>query len=143
MVWAGMGIPHRLIDELPVLPHNYFWTDDSRSLGNDSSPSGLGLGDGLQEEGRGQQVLEVRVLSVGSGDVGQEDGLYKLAWPALRVCLGTYLDDTTSSPHGGDTGVVEGPVVGLGSLSHEHEALGVRDDLRGVKGLLKVAANVS
>lgn len=82
---------------------------DLRGLSNDSPPSWLSLSDGLQEEGGGQQVLEFWVLSVGSGDVGQEDGL----------------DDTSSSPHSSDTGVVEGPVVGLGSLSHEHESLSV------------------
>jgi hypothetical protein len=50
----------------------------------------------------------------------------------------TYLDDTSSSPHGSDTGVVKGPVVGLGSLPHEHETLSVRHDLGSVKSLLEV-----
>lgn len=47
-------------------------------------------------------------------------------------------DDATSSPHEGDAGVVEVPLVLLCGLAHEHEALGVRDDLRGVQGLLEV-----
>lgn len=92
-------------------------------LSDDSPPAGLGLFEGLGEEGSKEKVLELGVLSVGSGDVRKEDGL----------------DDTATSPHSSDTGVVQVPVVNLGSFTHEHEALGVRDDLRGVKSLLKVA----
>lgn len=91
-------------------------------LSNDSSPSSLGTGNGLEEEGADEQVLEFGVLSVGGGNVGQEDRL----------------DDTSTSPHGSDTGVVEGPVVDLGGLSHEHESLSVRDDLGSVKSLFEV-----
>ena len=50
----------------------------------------------------------------------------------------THLDDATTSPHGGDTGIVQSPVIDLGSLTHEHKALRVRDDLRSVKSLLEV-----
>ena len=91
-------------------------------LGNDSPPSWLSLGDGLEEEGGNEQVLELLVLSVGGGNVGKEDRL----------------DDTSTSPHGSDTGVVKGPSVDLGSLTHEHESLGVRNDFRSVKSLLQV-----
>ena len=91
-------------------------------LSNDSSPSWLGTSNSLGEEGAGEQVLELGVLSVGGGDVGKEDRL----------------DDASTSPHGGDTSVVEGPAVDLGGLSHEHESLSVRDDLGSVKGLLEV-----
>lgn len=91
-------------------------------LSDDSPPAGLGLFEGLGEEGSKEEVLEFGVLSVGSGDVRKEDGL----------------DDTATSPHSSDTGVVQVPVVNLGSFTHEHEALGVRDDLGGVKSLLKV-----
>ena len=111
-MWAGMGIPHRLF----VSDDQAEDKNDIRSLGNDSPPTGLSIGNGLQEEGRNKQVLQLGVLSVGSGDVGQENGL----------------DDTSSSPHGSDTGVVQGPVVGLGSLPHEHETLSVRHDLGSV-----------
>ena len=93
-----------------------------RSLGVDATPSGLGVGDGLGEEGAQEQVLQVGLLTVGRGDVGKEDRL----------------DDAATAPHGSDTGVVEGPVVVNGGLAHEHEALGVRDDLGGVKTLLEV-----
>ena len=48
------------------------------------------------------------------------------------------LDNATTTPHGSDTGVVQVPAVHLGGLAHEHEALGVRDDLGSVKSLLKV-----
>ena len=92
-------------------------------LGNDAPPSGLSLGNGLQEEGRGEQVFELGVFTVRGGNVAQKDRL----------------DDAPTAPHGGDTGIVEVPVVDLGGLAHEHKALGVRDDLGGVKGLLKVA----
>lgn len=92
------------------------------SLGHGRSPRGVGLLDGVLEEVVEQQVLEVGVLSVSLGDVSKENGS----------------DDATTSPHEGDTGVVELPAVGLGGLSDEHEALGVRDDLGGVKGLLEL-----
>lgn len=92
-------------------------------LSDDSPPSGRSLLDGRLEEVIEQQRLELLVLLEGGGDVGQEDRL----------------DDTTSSPHLGDTGVVQVPTVLLSGLTHEHESLGVRDDLGGVKGLLKVA----
>lgn len=100
------------------------WDGDTPEgrLSDNSSPSGLGLGDGLEEEGADEQVFELRVLSVGGGNVGKEDRL----------------DDTSTSPHGSDTSVVEGPVVDLGGLSHEHESLSIRDDLGGVKSLFEV-----
>lgn len=59
---------------------------------------------------------------------------------SLDLVSKTHLDDTSSSPHGSNTGVVEGPVVGLGSLPHEHETLSVRHDLGSVKSLLEIAA---
>jgi hypothetical protein len=54
-------------------------------LGNDAPPSGLSLGNSLQEEGAGEQVLELRVLAVGRGDVGKEDRLNVLAVQARRL----------------------------------------------------------
>lgn len=48
------------------------------------------------------------------------------------------LDDATTSPHLGDTTVVQVPSVFLGGFSEQDESLGVRDDLGGVKGLLEV-----
>jgi hypothetical protein len=92
-------------------------------LSDNSPPSGRSLLDSRLEEVVEQQGLELVVLLEGGGDVGQEDRL----------------DDTTTSPHLGDTGVVQVPTVLLSGLTHEHESLGVRDDLGGVKGLLKVA----
>lgn len=44
-------------------------------LGDDAAPSGLGLGNGLEEEGGDEEVLEVGVLAVGGSDVREEDGL--------------------------------------------------------------------
>jgi hypothetical protein len=46
-----------------------------RGLGNDAPPSGLGVGEGLQEEGADEQVLELGVLTVSRGDIRQEDRL--------------------------------------------------------------------
>jgi hypothetical protein len=48
------------------------------------------------------------------------------------------LDDATTSPHLGDTTVVQVPSVFLGGFSEQDESLSVRDDLGGVKGLLEV-----
>lgn len=92
------------------------------SLGNDDSPRGVGLLNGGLEEVVEEQVLEVGVVSVSLGDVSKENRS----------------DDATTSPHEGDGGVVKLPAVGLSGLSDEHEALGVRNDLGGVKGLLKL-----
>lgn len=44
-------------------------------LGDDAAPSGLGLGNSLEEEGSDEEVLEIGVLAVGGGDVRKEDGL--------------------------------------------------------------------
>ncbi len=97
-------------------------TPESR-LSDNSSPTSLSTSDSLQEEGTGEQVLQFGVLPVSGSDVGQEDGF----------------DDTSTTPHGGDTCVVEFPVLDLGGFTHEHESLGVGDDLGSVKGLLEVA----
>ena len=50
-------------------------TTDSRGLSNDTPPSGLRLGNGLEEEWAGEEILEVGLLSIRRGDVGQEDAL--------------------------------------------------------------------
>lgn len=96
-------------------------TQDS-SLANDVSPALLGVVDSVGEEAVEQKVVEVRVVTVGVGDVLEEDGT----------------DNATTTPHEGDGGVVQLPAVLLGSLPDEHEALGVGDDLRGIESLLKV-----
>lgn len=54
-------------------------TPESR-LSDNSPPSSLSVGKSLQEERAGKQVLELGVLSVSGGDVGQEDGLSLLAF---------------------------------------------------------------
>ncbi|KAI6759042.1 hypothetical protein HG531_014038 [Fusarium graminearum] len=82
-------------------------------LGNNVSPTGLGLVDGLVEEVVEQEVLEVRLAAVGVGDVLEEDGS----------------DDAATSPHKGDGRLVELPAVLAGGLLHEHEALGIVDEL--------------
>jgi hypothetical protein len=89
------------------------------SLGDDVSPTLGGLGNGLGEEGIKQQVLELGVLGVGSLDITQEDGT----------------DNATTAPHQCNTSIVQVPAVLLGSLTHQHETLSIRDDLGGVKSL--------
>jgi len=92
------------------------------TLSDDSAPSRLSLVDGLVEEVVEEKVLEVLVLLVSVGDVTEEDRS----------------DDASSTPHESDTGVVEGPLVLSGSLTHKHESLSVRDNLGSVKSLLEV-----
>ena len=49
------------------------WDTEKSSLGDDISPTRLGLVDGLVEEVTEEQVLEVVVCAVGGGDILQED----------------------------------------------------------------------
>lgn len=70
------------------------------SLADDVTPSSLGVVNSLVEEVVEQEVLEVGVVAVGLGDILEEDGT----------------DDATTTPHEGDGGLVELPVVLLGGL---------------------------
>jgi len=92
------------------------------SLGNNVSPTGLSLVDGLVEEVVEQEVLEVRLAAVGVGDVLEEDGS----------------DNAATSPHEGNGRLVKLPAVLASGLLHEHEALSVGDDLGGVESLLEI-----
>ena len=92
------------------------------TLRNDVSPAGLSLVDSLVEEVVEEQVLKVGVGTVGLGDVLQEDGA----------------DNASTTPHEGNLGLVELPLVLLGGVLDQHETLSVRDDLGGVEGLLEV-----
>lgn len=69
-------------------------------LADNLAPAGLGLVDGLVEEVVEEKVLQVGLLAVGRGDVLEEDGA----------------DDAATTPHEGDGGLVELPVVLLGGL---------------------------
>jgi hypothetical protein len=93
------------------------WDTPERALGNDAdiglavsttsthryllSPSGLCGVDSLVEEVVEEQVLEVGVGPVCLGDVLEEDGS----------------DDATTAPHESNLGLVQLPLVLLGSLS--------------------------
>lgn len=96
-------------------------TPQSR-LADNVAPAGLSLVDSVGEELVEQQVLEVGVLAVGVGDVLQEDGA----------------DNAATTPHESNGRLVELPLVLLGGVLDEHEALGVGDDLGGIQSLLEV-----
>jgi hypothetical protein len=76
----------------------------------------------LVEEVVEQKRLELGGLGVGCRNITKEDGL----------------DDATTTPHAGNTSVVQVPLEVLSSLTHEHEALGVRHDLGSVECLLEI-----
>lgn len=89
------------------------------ALRNNVSPALRSLSHGLGEEGVKEQVLELGVLGVCGLDVAQEDRA----------------DNAASTPHKGNAGIVQVPAVLLGSLAHEHKALGVGNDLGSIEGL--------
>jgi len=95
--------------------------------GNHVSPPGLSGVNSLVEEVVEKEVFKIWLLAVGRGDVLQEDGS----------------DDATTTPHEGNGRLVELPAVLLGGSLHQHETLGVRDDLGGVQALLKVLEECS
>lgn len=70
------------------------------TLADNRAPSGLGLVDGSVEEGIEEQVVEVWVVAVGICDLLEEDRA----------------DDAATTPHKGNAGLVQGPVVFLGGL---------------------------
>lgn len=77
------------------------WDTQESSLGDNVSPAGLSLVDSLVEEVIEEQVLEIGLLAVSSGDILQEDGS----------------DNATTTPHESNGWLVELPLVFLGSLS--------------------------
>lgn len=70
------------------------------TLADDVSPAILGLVNRLVEEIIEEQVLQVRVVAVGTGNVLQKDRP----------------DNATTAPHESDGGLVQLPAVLLGSL---------------------------
>ena len=76
------------------------WDTPEGTLRDDVTPAWLCLVDGFVEEVIKEQVFEVWVGAVGLGDVLEEDRA----------------DDAASTPHQGDLGLLEPPVVLLGSL---------------------------
>lgn len=88
-------------------------------IGDHLAPGGLALGDLSAEEVVEEEVVQTVVLLKGRLDVPQEDGA----------------NDAPSTPHERNATVVELPVELARSLTQQHEALRVRDDLRGVEGL--------
>lgn len=76
------------------------WDTEEGGGADDVSPAGLRGVDGFVEEVVEEEVLQVVVLSVGGGDVLQEDGA----------------DDAASAPHEGDGWLVKLPLVLFGGL---------------------------
>ena len=76
------------------------WDTPEGTLGDNVTPAVLGSVDGVVEEVVEEEVLKVGVAAVGLGDVLQEDGT----------------DDATAAPHERNLGLVELPLVLLGSL---------------------------
>lgn len=96
-------------------------TPESR-LADHVAPAVLSLVNSLSEEMVEQQVLKVGVVAVSVGDVLEENGA----------------DDAATAPHQSDRRLVQLPVVLLGGILDEHEALSVGNNLGGVQGLLEV-----
>ena len=93
---------------------------DGVSTIDDAKPKSIKrtiLEEGVEEEG-----LDIGLGDERLRDVLKEDGL----------------DDAATAPHARNAGVVEIPALLLGGVTHEHEALRVRDDLRRVESLLEV-----
>ena len=91
-------------------------------LRDHAAPAGLRVLDGIDEESVKEQVLQVGVRAERVGNVLEEHGA----------------DDAAAAPHERDRALVEVPVVFLGGLAHEHEALCIRHDLACIQRLLEV-----
>lgn len=89
-------------------------------IGHHLTPRALALLNGALEEVVEQQIRERRLAGVRILDVAQKDAAY----------------DAAAAPHQCDAAIVETPVVLLGCLAHQHEALGIADDLRAVERVL-------
>jgi hypothetical protein len=89
---------------------------------NDFSPPRLSFVDGLVEEIIVQQVFQPWIGTVRLRDIFQEDRA----------------DDATTAPHQGNFRLVQFPIIFLGGVLDEHEALGVGDNLGCIQGLLQV-----
>lgn len=114
------------------------------SIRNNISPAFLSLVDSLVEEVVEEQVLKIRLRTVSSGDILEEDRS----------------NNAATTPHERNGRLVQLPAVLLGSLRtcqpgkfqtrpsstyslHQHEALGVGDDLGGIKTLFKILEECS
>ena len=120
---GGQVLGSVAIEEGKGSGEGWHWDAPLDGLGNNVSPAWLGRVNGLVEEIVEEQVLEVWVLTISVGDVLQEDRS----------------DDAATSPHEGDGGLIQLPFVFLGGSLHQHETLGVGDDLGSVESLFEVA----
>jgi hypothetical protein len=108
---------------------SWSWYAKKCSLRDDISPAWLSLVDSLVEEVVKEKILEIWILSIRCSDILQENGS----------------NDTASTPHECNRGLVKFPFVFLSSLViilvhvnlfvwntyllHKHESLRIRDDL--------------
>src|SRR5262249_41556204 len=86
------------------------------------APRAMRTVDRFAEERIKQQVREFRVPIEGLFDFTEEDAA----------------NNAAAAPHQGDAAVVEVPVVLLSSRAHEHVALRVGNDFRGIQRLANV-----
>lgn len=78
------------------------WDAKKSGLGDDVAPAGLGFVDSLVKEVVEEKVLKVRIGTVGSCDILEEDGT----------------NDATAAPHEGNGRLIKLPSVLLGSLAY-------------------------
>jgi len=85
------------------------WNTPFNCLADSSPPSRLSVSDSITEEVVKQQVLKLRVGTVGLGNISQKDGT----------------DDASTTPHESDSGIVQLPSVLLSSFTNQHETLSI------------------
>ena len=96
---------------------------NGKAVGNgqaDDLPQGALVGiDFSQEEIVEQEIIQLRILVIGFGDLGQKFGL----------------DDAAGPENGSDGAVIEVPVIRFRSTLVEGKALGIGDDLGRIQAL--------
>jgi hypothetical protein len=110
------------VEEVQGGTETWGWDAQVNGSLDDASPAWLGLVNSIIEELVEQQVLEVRVGTIGLGDVLEEDRS----------------NDATSSPHQCDFWLVEFPLVCLCSVLNEHKSLRIGNNLRCIESLFEI-----
>lgn len=104
---------------------------DRQTVGDgqaDNLPQGALIGVNLcQEEVVEQEIVQVRILVIGFGNLGQEFGL----------------DDAASPENGSNGAVIEVPVIRFRRALVEGKALGISDDFRRIEALADASTKSS